>query len=149
LIPNRFKSVKRGLDFAKIKYPEVMLTKSIVNITLFALFLTACEGPKTATTPTTTSPTVKKKTVTKKMVDGYQLQVLNTIDRNEAIKAKSLLLSKYPQQQTFLLFQSPYYKIRFGNFFNKADAESYQKKIKSYFTNVFVIPVKIEVKVEE
>lgn len=83
------------------------------------------------------------------MVSGYQLQVLNTIDRNEALKAKSLLLSKYPQQKTILLFESPYYKIRFGNFINKTDAVSYQKKIKSYFTNVFVIPVRFEIKVEE
>jgi hypothetical protein len=137
---------KCGLDFVKLLYPEAMLKQTIIYIIPFVL--AACAGPKT-TTSTTTVPAAKKKTVTKKIVDGYQLHVLNTIDRNEAIKAKSLLLSKYPQQKTYLLFQSPYYKIKFGEFLNKADALSYQKKIKSYFTNVFVIPVKIEIKVEE
>lgn len=83
------------------------------------------------------------------MVNGYQLQVLNTTDRSEALKAKSLLLSKYPQQKTFLMFQSPYYKLRFGNFLTQNEATSYQKKIKSYFTNVFVIPAKFEIKVVE
>ena len=83
------------------------------------------------------------------MVDGYQLQVLNTTSRNEALEAKSLLLSKYPQQKTFLLFQTPYYKIRFGNFLTQSEAVSYQKKIKSHFTNVFVIPAKFEIRVQE
>lgn len=128
-------------------YPEVMHIKKIIYIILIPFVLAACTGPKTTTT--TAPSAVKKKTITKKLVDGYQLQVLNTTDRNEAIKAKSLLLSKYPQQKTFLMFQSPYYKIRFGNFLNKTEAVSYQKKIKSHFTNVFVIPVKFEVKVEE
>jgi SPOR domain len=129
-----------------------MLSKFIIYTIFIPIVLAACTGPnKTSTTPATptTSSTVKKKISAKKIVDGYQLQVLNTIDRNEALKAKSLLLSKYPQQKTILLFQSPYYKIRFGNFLDKADAVTYQKKIKSYFTNVFVIPVKIEIKVEE
>ena len=83
------------------------------------------------------------------MVNGYQLQVLNTIDRNEALNAKSLLLTKYPQQKTFLMYQSPYYKIRFGNFLTQTEAVNYQKKIKSHFTNVFVIPAKFEIKVKE
>ena len=128
-------------------YPEIMYIKKIIYIIFIPVVLVACSAPKTTTTKA--PPAVKKKTVTKKLVNGYQLQVLNTTDRNEAIKAKSLLLSKYPQQKTFLMFQSPYYKIRFGNFLTQTEAVSYQKKVKSHFTNVFVIPVKFEIKVEE
>ncbi len=123
-----------------------MHIKKIFYSIFISVVLAACTGPKTTTTA---PPVVKKKTVTKKLVNGYQLHVLNTTDRNEAIKAKSLLLSKYPQQKTFLMFQSPYYKIRFGNFLTQTEAVSYQKKVKSHFTNVFVIPVKFEVKVQE
>ena len=128
-------------------YPEIMHIKKIFYIIFIPVVLVACTAPKTTTTKAPTI--VKKKTVTKKLVNGYQLQVLNTTDRNEAIKAKSLLLSKYPQQKTLLMFQSPYYKIRFGNFLTQTEAVSYQKKVKSHFTNVFVIPVKFEIKVEE
>ena len=124
-----------------------MHIKKIIYIAFLPLVLAACTGSKTTTT--TAPTTVKKKTVTKKTVNGYQLQVLNTTDRNEAINAKSLLLSKYPQQKTFLMYQSPYYKIRFGNFLTKTEATSYQKKVKADFTNVFVIPTKFEIKVEE
>lgn len=122
-----------------------MHIKKLIYTVFIPFVLAACTGTKT----TTTDPSASKKTVTKKMVNGYQLQVLNTTDRTEAINAKSLLLSKYPQQKTFLMFQSPYYKIRFGNFLTQTEAASYQKKIKPHFTNVFVIPAKFEIKVTE
>lgn len=122
-----------------------MQIKKIIYTILFPVALAACTGPKT----TTTSAPPKEKTITKKMVNGYQLQVLNTIDRTEALNAKSLLLTKYPQQKTFLMYQSPYYKIRFGNFLTQTEALSYQKKVKTHFTNVFVIPAKFEIKVRE
>jgi SPOR domain len=123
-----------------------MQIKKIVYTILFSVALAACTGPKTTTT---TSAPPKEKTITKKMVNGYQLQVLNTTDRTEALNAKSLLLTKYPQQKTFLMYQSPYYKIRFGNFLTQTEALSYQKKVKIHFTNVFVIPAKFEIKVRE
>ena len=121
-----------------------MHIQKIILIALFPFALAACTGTKT-----TASSEPKKKTVTRKMVDGYQLQVLNTTDRNDAIKAKSLLLTKYPKQKTFLMYQSPYYKIRFGNFLTSSEAASYQKKIKADFSNVFVIPARFEIKVTE
>lgn len=133
------------MHFACSVYPDVMQIKKIIYTIFIPIVLAACTGPKT----TSTSAPTKEKTITKKMVNGYQLQVLNTIDRNEALNAKSLLLTKYPQQKTFLMFQSPYYKIRFGNFLTQTEAVNYQKKIKSHFTNVFVIPAKFEIKVVE
>ncbi len=135
-----------GLDFANPAYPYIMHIKKIIYIAFLPLVLAACTGLKTTTSAPTT---VKKKTVTTKTVNGYQLQVLNTSDRTEAINAKSLLLSKYPKQKTFLMYQSPYYKIRFGNFLTDTEAVSYQKKVKADFTNVFVIPAKFEIKVVE
>jgi hypothetical protein len=123
-----------------------MQLKNLIYTFFIPIALAACTGPKKTTSGSTET---KEKTVTRKTVNGYQLQVLNTTDRTEALNAKSLLLSKYPQQKTFLMFQSPYYKIRFGNFLTQTEASSYQKKIKTHFTNVFVIPAKFEVKVRE
>jgi hypothetical protein len=123
-----------------------MHVKNFIYCIFISIAWAACTGPKTTTSG---SPEAKEKTVTKKTVNGFQLQVLNTTDRSEALNAKSLLLSKYPQQKTFLMFQSPYYKIRFGNFLTQTEATSYQKKIKAHFTNVFVIPARFEVKVRE
>ncbi|NCU06281.1 MAG: SPOR domain-containing protein [Chitinophagaceae bacterium] len=123
-----------------------MQINKTVYIICISLVLVSCAGPKTSSSGSSAGTT---KTVTRKIVEGYQLQVLNTTNRNEALEAKSLLLSKYPQQKTFLLFQTPYYKIRFGNFISQSEAVGYQKKIKSHFTNVFVIPAKFEIRVKE
>jgi hypothetical protein len=123
-----------------------MSIKKIIYTVFISVAMASCTGPKT----TTNAPaTVKKKTVTKKTVNGFQLQVLNTTDRKEALDAKSLLLTEYPQQKTSLMFQTPYYKIRFGNFLTQTEAASFQKKIKSHFANVFVIPAKFQITVVE
>ncbi len=118
-----------------------MQINKIIYTIFVCVVLSACHTPKTTTTPATTA--------TKKTVSGYQLQVLNTTDRNEALNAKSLLLSKYPQQKTFLLFQNPYYKVRFGNFVSQSEAINYQKKVKADFTNVFVIPARFQITAKE
>ena len=71
---------------------------------------------------------------------GYRLQVLNTRNREEAFKVKAELLQKYPDQKVFALFQSPYFKIRFGNFADREEAEKYKKEIsRIYPQGVYVI----------
>ena len=71
---------------------------------------------------------------------GYRLQVLNTRNREEAFKVKADLLQKFPDQKVFALFQSPYFKIRFGNFTDRDEAEKYKKEIsRIYPQGVYVI----------
>jgi len=99
--------------------------------------------------------TKKKAEINKKAVDfkknskGYRIQVLNTTDRNQALTAKSKLLSLYPEHKTYLMYQAPYFKIRIGNFIEKNDAEALKKELTRMFpAGVFVIPSDIEVKPE-
>ncbi len=71
---------------------------------------------------------------------GYRLQVLNTRNREEAFKVKAELLQKFPDQKVFALFQSPYFKIRFGNFTDRDEAEKYKKEVsRIYPQGVYVI----------
>ncbi|TAF94939.1 MAG: SPOR domain-containing protein [Bacteroidetes bacterium] len=58
---------------------------------------------------------------------GYRLQVLNTKNRDEAFGLKSLLLQQFPDQKSYVVFQSPYFKVRFGNFLKLQEAEDYRK----------------------
>ena len=60
---------------------------------------------------------------------GYRLQVLNTRSRDEAFKTKALLLENFPDEKAYILYQSPYFKVRIGNFLNRNDAESFQKEL--------------------
>ncbi|MGI8951989.1 MAG: SPOR domain-containing protein [Chitinophagaceae bacterium] len=71
---------------------------------------------------------------------GYRLQVLITRSRDEAFKIKGELLQNYPDQKTYVLFQSPNFKVRFGNFLERTDAEKYRKLLQQQFSNtIFVV----------
>lgn len=84
-----------------------------------------------------------------KMVNGYRLMLLTTSDRNAALQLRAQLLQLYPEHKIYMIFQSPYIKIKFGNFLDKSDAEKIRKQIltaKIVTGNVYVLPEKVEQK---
>jgi hypothetical protein len=81
---------------------------------------------------------------------GFRILVVNTNDRNKAMDVKSKLMRGFPEHKTYLIYQSPYFKIQIGNFKSRADAESLRKQItRLYPTGVIIIPSTIEAKPEE
>ena len=79
------------------------------------------------------------------MYKGYRIQVLSTRSRDDAYKTKATLLQNYDDQKSYVLFQSPNFKVRFGNFAEKADAEKFRKEIAHLFTqNIYVVEDLIE-----
>ncbi|MDN3654750.1 SPOR domain-containing protein [Ferruginibacter paludis] len=80
---------------------------------------------------------------------GYRLMLLSTSDRPAAMRVRSQLLERFPEQKVYMSFQPPYIKLRFGNFLEKADAEKYKKEIirsKLVTNNIYLLPETIEVK---
>ena len=65
---------------------------------------------------------------------GYRLQVLNTRSREEAFRQKAVLLENFPDEKAYVLYQSPYFKVRVGNFLNRSDAESFSKEVSTYLS---------------
>ena len=65
---------------------------------------------------------------------GYRLQVLNTRSRDDAFKTKAMLLENFPDEKTYVLYQSPYFKVRIGNFVNRNDAENFKKDLSLFIT---------------
>lgn len=81
---------------------------------------------------------------------GYRLMVVNTNSRDEAIAAKTKLYNFYPDVKSYLQYQSPYFKLKAGNFQTRAEAEKYQKAMSTLFPKgVFIISDIIEVKGEK
>lgn len=66
---------------------------------------------------------------------GYRLQVLNTRSRDDAFKLKATLLENFPDQKVYVLYQSPYFKVRIGNFVQRTDAEDFRRQLSSYISN--------------
>ena len=76
---------------------------------------------------------------------GYRLQVLNSHSRDEAFKTKADLSQLFPGQKSYVLYQSPYFKVRIGNFIEKSDALLFKDQLaKKYPQNTYVVEDIIE-----
>jgi len=86
----------------------------------------------------------------RRVAKGFRLLVMNTNKRDEAISAKTRLYQYFPELKSYLIYQSPYYKLKAGNFKERKDADAYQKKLSAFFPKgVFVMNDLIEVKPDE
>jgi len=83
----------------------------------------------------------------RKTTKGYRLMIISTNNRDEAISAKTKVYTYFPELKAYLWHQSPYYKVKAGNFKDRKDAEAYQKKLNVYFSNgVFIMNDIVETK---
>ena len=81
---------------------------------------------------------------------GYRLLVVNTNKRDEAISAKTKVYTNFPELQAYLVYQTPYFKLKAGNFRTREEAREYQKLLSIHFPKgVIVIPDTIEVTPEK
>jgi hypothetical protein len=81
---------------------------------------------------------------------GFRLLVINTNKRDEAIAAKTKVYTNFPELRAYLVYQSPYFKLKVGNFKTREDAQQYQKSLGFYFPKgVFVIADTIEIAPEK
>jgi hypothetical protein len=81
---------------------------------------------------------------------GYRLLIINTNSRDEAIAAKTKLYTYYPDLKSYLQYQSPYFKLRAGNFKTRDEAERFRKQLGSQFPKgVFIVNDIIEIKPEK
>ncbi len=79
---------------------------------------------------------------------GYRLMVLNTNDRDYALKVRSELLQKFPEQKPYMWFSNPYIKLKFGNFKTREEAEVYRGQVSRMLdgATIYLLSETIEVK---
>ena len=81
---------------------------------------------------------------------GYRLLVINTNKRDDAIAAKTKVYTNFPELKAYLVYQSPYFKLKVGNFKTREEAQQYQKSLGYYFPKgVFIMADTIEVTPEK
>jgi hypothetical protein len=80
---------------------------------------------------------------------GYRLLVINTNKRDEAVDAKTKVYTYFPELKSYLIYQSPFYKLKVGNFKERKEAEEYLERLKKYFPGgVYIMNDTIEIKLE-
>ncbi|MDB5231022.1 MAG: hypothetical protein JWN76_1827, partial [Chitinophagaceae bacterium] len=76
---------------------------------------------------------------------GYRVQVISTNNRQTAYAIKSKLLQNFPNEKTYIIFQSPYFKVRIGNFSERDAAEAFQLDVQRLLSiNAYIVRDNVE-----
>ena len=81
------------------------------------------------------------------VIQGYRIQVISSNNRNQVLGIKSDLLKNYPNEQTYLIYQSPNFRLLFGNYTTYKAAQSAKTELENFIGNsLLIVPSKVEVK---
>lgn len=81
---------------------------------------------------------------------GYRLLVLNTNNRDLAYKTRTQLLRIFPNDNVYMAYQSPYFKLKLGDYVKKEDAAKMKKQVSAALKqDVFVVPDIIKLSAED
>jgi len=73
-------------------------------------------------------------------IEGYRVEIFSsTNDKQRALDKKVEFLSKYPDCDVYVLFNSPNFKVRVGDFRTKSEAFKLFKKIEKDYNAAFVV----------
>ena len=75
-------------------------------------------------------------------ISGYRLQIYfgsGENSHNQAIRVKTEFLSSNPDVKAYLLFKSPDFIVKVGNFRTKSEALKMQKSLLYKFPNAFIV----------
>jgi hypothetical protein len=83
-------------------------------------------------------------------VPGFRIQVINSTDRSKVFAAKAKVYDQFPDWKPYLLYQSPNYKLRVGNFKTQEEAQDALKQLSRLFpAGLYIIPDVIELKLSD
>ena len=76
-------------------------------------------------------------------LDGYRIQIFTGADRNNAVAIGNKFLTDFPEQQIYLIYQQPYFKLRVGDYRNLIEAQSFYTQLQKQFGQILIVPDKI------
>jgi len=75
-------------------------------------------------------------------IDGYRVQIFFDAGNNSqsnANNARNEFLRKYPDYEAYIKFDSPYYKVRVGDFRTRLEAQHFLNAIFEVYPNSFIV----------
>ena len=79
----------------------------------------------------------------KKFVDGFTIQIYSGQNREEAIAAKSKLVTEANDLEGNLQYTQPKFIVTVGRYYNKIEAQKDLLRLKKHFSNAILVPEKI------
>lgn len=78
----------------------------------------------------------------KQKIVGWRVQIYFDSGNNSKSRAfakKGVFMAMHPDVDVYLMFQSPYYKVRVGDFRTRMDAEGFKQRLIAEFPDAFVV----------
>ncbi len=78
-------------------------------------------------------------------VQGYRVQVYFSNDRKKAYAMKDKVVKLHPEysNEVYVVYQSPNYKVRVGNYIKELEAKPLERLLAKSFENVFIVRDKV------
>lgn len=81
---------------------------------------------------------------------GFRILVIATNKRDIAIEAKATLVKNFPDQKSYMFYQSPNFRVLLGNYRSEKEAEEMKKSLQELFKDpILIIPSSVEVRGEK
>lgn len=112
----------------------------IVLATLFFCSLTAFSQGDTAQNDTLRKFIQKKRDYNRTYGYGYRIQLYNGFE-TEAKKIRARFRIRYPNVSTYLVYNSPEWKIQVGDYKTRLEADKALLNLKNRFRGAIVIPL--------
>ena len=103
----------------------------------------------TGKTEVITNPLVKE--MVQKYIDsqtgklkGYRIQIHFSPEKNKANEIKLKFVAAYPDKKAYENFETPYFKVRVGDFRTRLEAHKFLNEIAIDFPGAFIVADEIE-----
>lgn len=78
----------------------------------------------------------------RKGISGYRIQIYSgsgTHARNEALKVQAAFMKSFPEIESYLVYIEPYFRVRVGNFRNRAEGFTTFKKVSAVYPQCYFV----------
>lgn len=82
-----------------------------------------------------------------KGIQGYRIQIFSSsgnFSRSNALVESSRFQSRYPAILSYVVFNTPYYIVRVGNFRTRLEAEAFRQSILRQYPGAYIVKEFIE-----
>jgi len=89
---------------------------------------------------------VKRNQFTNQMhnsLNGFRVQIFFGSERKAANDVRTKFLQMYPNENAYLIYQQPNFKVRVGDYRNQLEAQVIYRDLLTHFEKVFIVPDKI------